>query len=54
MAHDVHKTTNKSSAKRWAIVNRTTGQVVGYSDTKTKAQTSAGIRDGKGGKPTKH
>jgi len=49
MPHDVHKTTNKSSAKRWAIVNRVTGQVVGYSDTKTKAKTSARIRDGASG-----
>lgn len=45
MPHHVRKSGQKSSAKRWAIVNRTTGLTVGYSDTKTKAQASARIRD---------
>ena len=51
MPHYVHKSQHKSSAKRWAIVNKVTGQTVGYSDTKTKAQASARIRDGQGHQP---
>jgi hypothetical protein len=51
MAHYVHKTQYKSSAKRWAIVNKVTGQTVGHSDTKRKAEVSAQLRDGKGYKP---
>jgi len=45
MPHHVHKSGHKSSAKRWAIVNKSTGLTVGYSATKAKAQASARIRD---------
>ncbi len=45
MPHTVHKTGKKGGAKRWAIVNKVTGQIVGHSPTKTKAQASARIRD---------
>jgi hypothetical protein len=47
MPHHVRKSGLKSSHKRWAIVNQSTGLTVGYSDTKTKAALSAKIRDGK-------
>jgi len=30
---------------RWAIVNRDTGKVAGYSNSKTKAMKSAAIRN---------
>jgi len=45
MPHHAQRSGHKSSAKRWAIVNRATGLTVGYSSTKAKAQASARIRD---------
>jgi hypothetical protein len=45
MPHHVKRSNYKSSAKRWAIVNSTTGLTVGHSTTKAKAQASARIRD---------
>ena len=35
----------KKSGKRWAIVNKNTGKVYGYSDSKAKAQASANARN---------
>jgi hypothetical protein len=46
MAHHARRSGLKSSHKRWAIVNHTTGMTVGYSDTKAKAEKSAALRDG--------
>ncbi len=35
----------RKRGKRWAIVNRSTGKVAGYSSTKAKAQRSASMRN---------
>lgn len=45
----------RKRGKRWAIVNKDTGEVYGYSTSKAKAQASANARNaGKHGwKPTR-
>jgi hypothetical protein len=35
----------RKAGKRWAIVNRQTGKVAGYSSTKKKAEASARARN---------
>lgn len=35
----------RKRGKRWAIVNKDTGEVYGYSDSKAKAQASANARN---------
>jgi hypothetical protein len=35
----------RKAGKRWAIVNRATGKVAGYSSTKRKANVSASMRN---------
>jgi hypothetical protein len=35
----------RKAGRRWAIVNRNTGRVAGYSSTKQKAQASARARN---------
>jgi len=35
----------RKAGKRWAIVNRQTGKVAGYSRTKRNAQRSAAMRN---------
>lgn len=44
----------RKRGKRWAIVNKDTGKVYGYSDSKKKAQASANARNAArhGWKPT--
>lgn len=44
----------RKRGKRWAIVNKDTGKVYGYSDSKAKAQASANARNASkhGWKPT--
>ena len=44
----------RKRGKRWAIVNKDTGEVYGYSTSKKKAQASADTRNGSkhGWKPT--
>ena len=39
-------TVRKRGPKKWAIVNKQTGRVVGHSRTKKDAQASARIRNG--------
>lgn len=43
MPHTVRKSRKKG--KRWAIVNKATGRIVGHSTSKRKAHVSASMRD---------
>jgi len=45
--------TVQKRGSRYAIVNKGNGHVAGYSDRKGKAQKSAAIRNGSGGKRKK-
>ena len=54
MPHTARKNPKAKPSKRWNVVNKKTGAVVGHSSTKKKAEASARTRDAAahGWKPT--